>query len=156
MKTFVSILSAFAATVVFAANSFAATHTFHVSLDGLQEVPPNASPAFGSATVLVDDVAHTATVDLSFSGLLGAQTAAHIHGPAAPGVNGPVLIGFPIGSFVGMVFPTTPTIESHMFSGLTYINVHSTVFPGGEIRGQLQAPVSVDGSSWGGIKNLYR
>ncbi len=145
-----------AAALVLASAASATTHTFSVSLDGSQEVPPTGSPAFGSATVFLDTVANTMTVDLTFSGLVATQTAAHLHGPAAQGQNAGVLVGFPIGNLVGQVFPITDTIEGHMLSGLTYINVHSTTFPAGEIRGQLQQPVSVDDSSWAGIKALYR
>jgi len=130
---------------------------FAASLDGLQEVPPNASPATGTASIVLDDVANTITVDLHFSGLLAAQTAAHIHGPAPPGVNAGVLVGFPVGQFDNQVFPITDTIEGHIKAGLTYVNVHTTLFPGGEIRGQvLEEPVSIEDTSWTRIKGLYR
>jgi hypothetical protein len=36
-----------------------------------------------------------------------------------------------------------------------YINIHSTTFPGGEIRGQILATVPAEESSWGAIKELY-
>jgi hypothetical protein len=32
---------------------------------------------------------------------------------------------------------------SYLFSGRSYLNIHSTVFPGGEIRGFIAAPVVV-------------
>jgi len=129
---------------------------FAATLDGLQEVPPNASPATGTADVVLDDVANTITVDLHFSGLVAPQTAAHIHGPAPPGVNAAVLVGFPLGEFDNMVFNITDTIEGHIKANLTYVNVHSQTFPGGEIRGQLlEQPVSVEDNSWSQIKALY-
>jgi hypothetical protein len=130
---------------------------FAATLDGLQEVPPNNSPATGNSLIILDDVANTITVDLHFSGLVAPQTAAHIHGPAPPGVNAGVLVGFPLGEFDDMVFNITDTIEGHIKAGLTYVNVHSTTFPGGEIRGQvLEQPVSVEENSWASIKALYR
>jgi hypothetical protein len=149
------VLAALVAVFALASASFA-TVSFNVSLDGSQEVPPNGSPAFGTATVLLDTVGNTMTVDLSFAGLLAPQTAAHLHGPALQGQNAGVLVGFPVGQLVGAVFPITDVIEGHMLAGLTYINVHTQQFPGGEIRGQLVQPVSVESSSWGGIKSLYR
>jgi hypothetical protein len=129
---------------------------FAATLDGLQEVPPNNSPATGTADVILDTVANTITVDLHFQGLVAPQTAAHIHGPAPPGVNAGILVGFPLGQFDNQVFPITDTIEGHMINNLTYVNVHSQTFPGGEIRGQLlPQPVSVEESSWSYIKALY-
>lgn len=126
-------------------------------LDGLQETPPNASPATGSATMSLDTVANTITMTCSFSGLLGPQNNAHIHGPAAPGVPAGILVPLPLGQITNQTFPITDVIEGHILAGLTYINIHTTVFPAGEIRGQiLQEPVSVEPSAWGSIKALYR
>ena len=45
--------------------------TFEARLSGSAEVPANASPATGLATVIFDTQAHTMDVDVSFSGLLG-------------------------------------------------------------------------------------
>ena len=145
------------AALALAMPAAAALVPLHANLDGLQETPPNASPATGTSTMTMDTVANTITMTLSFSGLLGTQTAAHIHGPAAPGVPAGVLVGIPNGNFVNQVIAINDTIEGHVLAGLTYINVHTTVFPGGEIRGQiLMEPVAVDPTSWGGVKSLYR
>jgi hypothetical protein len=135
--------------------AFAVTHEAH--LDGTQEVPPNASPGTGYAKITLDKENNTVRVVLSFQDLLGSQTAAHIHGPALPGQNAGVLVGFPLGNF-DQTFPITDVIEGHIQAGLTYVNVHSTVFPGGEIRGQIvpQQPTSVEDTTWGRVKNLYR
>ena len=62
-------------------------------------------PRTGFATVVYDDLAHTLSVDASFSGLLGTTTAAHIHAATAvPGVGTagvatqtPSFVGFPLG-----------------------------------------------------------
>lgn len=122
-----------------AVESRATIFNYVVTLDGLQETPPNASPAFGFGTADIDNVLSTVTLNVSFTGLLGSQTAAHIH-TGAPGVPGPVSIPLPVGSPIVGVFGLTPTQLSDMLAGNTYINIHSTVFPGGEIRGQIVVP----------------
>ena len=123
----------------------------------------------GTATVILDTTLHTMSVDVSFSGLLGTTTAAHIHAAtAAPGVGTagvatttPTLTGFPPGVTAGTYFHlydmtlagsynpsyitanggTTASAEGALFaaigSGRAYLNIHTSAFPGGEIRGFL-------------------
>ncbi len=111
---------------------------YEFTLDGLQEVPPNASPATGSATVTLDDSTNDLSWNVAYSGLLGTISGAHFHAPAAPGENAGVALGVTIGPspLVGNAV-ITDTLEGHIKSGMTYFNIHSTVFPGGEIRGQV-------------------
>lgn len=113
-------------------------HTFNFTLDGLQEVPPNASPATGAATVVLDMALLTVSWDVTFQGLVGVFTAAHFH-HAPPGVNGPVIINMPLtgpGHLMGSS-AITAFHASEMLAGNIYVNIHSTTFPGGEIRGQV-------------------
>lgn len=57
---------------------------------------------------------------------------------------------------------TTATAETALFqaimNGEAYFNVHTTAFPGGEIRGffQLLDPTPTTQTTWGAIKQLYR
>lgn len=119
-------------------------NTFRTTLTGDQEVPPNDSTASGSATVVLnsDPAQNTITVDLTFTGLAANATAAHIHGPAMPGVTAPVLIpftNFPASTSgtYSNTFPITPEQIQMLLDGLLYINIHNEQFPDGEIRGQL-------------------
>ncbi|MGH7176993.1 MAG: CHRD domain-containing protein [Tepidisphaeraceae bacterium] len=111
-------------------------HFFHADMDGLQETPPNASPASGFADLTVDDVTLDYAFHMEFAGLIAPQTASHIH-TAPVGVAGPVTIPVPVGSPSDLIGVLTATQYANLLAGLLYINVHSTVFPGGEIRGQF-------------------
>ncbi len=115
----------------------ARAQTFPAFLDGLQETPPNMSPATGFGTVtLLDATTGAISVDLAFSGLLAPQTAAHIH-MAPAGVPGPVIVPLPLGTFTAFAATLTPPqVHALQTEGL-YFNVHTTMFPGGEIRGQI-------------------
>jgi hypothetical protein len=121
-----------------------ASHTvFSANLTGTAEVPPSGSAATGFATVALSDDHSTITVSGGFSNLQGNANGAHIHGPAPPGMNAGIIFplsGFPSapsGSIPEQSFPITPTQLAQLQAGNHYVNVHSTVFPGGEIRGQL-------------------
>ncbi len=93
------------ALLLSAANAQATTITYAAVLNGGNEVPPNASPGIGFATVIVDDVANTMDVNVVFSGLLGPTTASHIHcctalpfaGTAGVATVTPTFTGFPSG-----------------------------------------------------------
>jgi hypothetical protein len=122
----------------------ATTITFNVTMTGSQEVPPNASPAIGNALVVVDDVANSVFVSLSFSGLVGGSaSAAHIHCCALVGANAPVVIpfsGFPnatSGTYSNTFTGVSPTIIAGIEAYRGYVNIHDATFPGGEIRAQL-------------------
>ncbi|HEX8282978.1 MAG TPA: PQQ-dependent sugar dehydrogenase [Pyrinomonadaceae bacterium] len=110
---------------------------FFANLDGSQEVPANATGALGTATILLDKDETTARVSLRFRGLSGAQTAAHIHGPAPAGQNAAPVFTLPAGDFSDFQIALTPQQVADLKAGLFYVNVHSTAFPDGEIRGQF-------------------
>jgi uncharacterized repeat protein (TIGR01451 family) len=115
---------------------------FVANLNGAQETPPNNSTATGTATVLLSPDEQTARVSLNFSGLTSAQTNAHIHGPAAPGVAGNILFPLPNGNFSDFLISPSATDVQNLKNGLLYINVHSSNFLNGEIRGQFGASAS--------------
>ena len=80
-----------------------------------------------------------ASVTLNFSGLSSPQTDAHIHGPAAPGNNGAVVFPLPSGQVSDFQISLTPAQVQDLKNGLLYVNVHSSTFSNGEIRGQFQS-----------------
>lgn len=128
--------------LVLAVSATAATVQFDFPLDGLQEVPPVATPGSGTATVILDTDTGAVTVNGTFQDLIGTTTAAHIHGLASFGTNAGVILpvtipmGVTNGTVTGNGTLTAPQVQG-MLDGLTYLNIHTTFRPGGEIRGQV-------------------
>ncbi len=119
--------------------------TYQAFLTSAQEAPPTSSIGTGIGIVILDTVADTIKVDLSWINLTSNATVAHIHGPASPGVNGPVLFPFTgvpastVGAIPEQTFAITAAQIGFLQAGLFYFNVHSRLSPGGEIRGQIVA-----------------
>ena len=148
--------------------AYALPLTFAGNLAGANEVPPTASSGTGVARVVLDPTAQTIQVNVTFSGLTSNDTAAHIHCCAPLGTNAgvattlPAFPGFPLGvtsgTYSSAVFDLTqPTIYNPAFvtlegglvpaeaaliadieNGQTYLNIHTMINPGGEIRSQLE------------------
>ena len=126
----------------------------NLTLSGAAERPtPVPTPGTGTASVCIDhnnQVFYTVT----FRDLLGGLNNAHFHGPAdvnnAAGVLAPLqfpgLAGQTSGTFSGTITNPSNQLLSALASGLCYINLHSTAFPGGEIRGQVSNIVA--GNVW--------
>src|SRR5438477_8760574 len=119
-----------------------ASQGFAARLNGAQETPPNGSAGTGNGSVILSDDQTTITVNLNFTGLGSNASNAHIHtGP--PGVAGPItfpLTGVPAatsGTFPQQSFSITPAQVTDLQNGNLYFNIHSSGFPGGEIRGQI-------------------
>jgi hypothetical protein len=122
-------------TAVLAASAAAQT-SYYADLDGTVETPANGSTAGGWARITLNP-ANTVTYEVHTWGISG--TAAHIH-QAAVGVAGPVIVTLAGGPSVWT--GTSPALTAAQVLSLQtlglYVNVHSSAFPGGEIRGQLE------------------
>lgn len=135
IKTIVIIMLAFVPTL-----SQAATIDLFASLDGDQANAGAGTGSLGVGTAYMsfDDQSMLFEWDLTYSGLSGPATAAHFHGPAAPGQNAGVALG--IGTANPAVGSATldTSQASDLLAGLWYINIHTNQFAAGEIRGQVQ------------------
>ena len=143
--------------------AYAIPVTFVGHLAGANEVPPIASLGTGLATVVLDPTAQTIQINATFSGLTSNDTAAHIHCCAPLATTVPAFPGFPLGvtsgtyssvvfdltqptiynpAFVTLEGGTIPLAEAALIAGIqngqTYLNIHTMINPGGEIRGQLE------------------
>jgi hypothetical protein len=115
-------------------------HVLTATLDGAQETPPVATTASGSAVITVDNVTGYVHVIGTFDNLTTPISAVHLHGLAAPGVPAGVLFGLTStgstsGTYEGSA-TLTPAQITGVLDGLSYVNVHSGMHAGGEIRGQ--------------------
>jgi hypothetical protein len=134
-------------TLALSAVAKADTITFTAVLSGANEVPARTTNATGMATLVVDMTTGKATLSVSFSGLTTGLTGAHIHCCAGPTANAGVIVDFgsqlttgaTSGSFTNYSFTLTAQQLNDLRNGLMYVNIHSSTYPGGEIRGQLYA-----------------
>ncbi|HEU4383584.1 MAG TPA: CHRD domain-containing protein [Anaeromyxobacteraceae bacterium] len=130
------------------------------NLSGYSEVPAVSSTGAGQFTARLSNDGSAIDYELSYAGLEGTVAAAHIHigqtdvsggvmaflcggggKPACPqegtvtgtitaiDVVGPAAQGIAAGEFAEML--------QAIDAGVTYVNVHSSKHPGGEIRGQV-------------------
>lgn len=142
MKRYGATALSVIASMAFTCGAHAAIINYNFSMDGLQEVPPVATPGTGTCTVSLNNVTFNVSVNCTFSGLIGNSSNAHIHGPAAPGVSAGVILGltFTPGVTSGTITGAgvlSAANAANMIAGLTYVNLHSNFRPNGELRGQI-------------------
>lgn len=140
--------------------------TIHAALDGIQEVPSVSTPGHGSFLARIDERAGTIAYTLRYADMRAPVTQAHLHFgerrtnggvvvflcsnledpppgtqecPLAPAeITGTITTadvlaiedqGIDAGDFAALL--------AAIRAGAIYVNVHSQMFPPGEIRGQL-------------------
>ena len=114
---------------------------YEATLSGAQEVPPRTGGGSGMAEIQYNANTSEITYKVTYSGLSGPATGAHIHGPAAAGANAAIVVPFTGNLNAQPIQGTakiTPTQFGDLAAGLWYVNVHTAQAPGGEIRGQLR------------------
>ena len=182
MKQVLSVL-ALAAAAGLATPAFA--QTYRAVLSGPGESPPNASP--GTSLVTIDLNGTNLMIDAPFRDLLAPTTVAHIHCCTTTAFTGaaPPAIGFadfPTGvragsyshsyslsddatyepAFLSAHGGTATGAASALMDAINaneaYVNIHSTAFPNGEIRGFLVAAPIPEPAEWamlaGGLAGL--
>jgi len=147
--------------------NYGAIITLTGALSGANENPVVVSPGTGFATVTFDTVTQMLGINVTFSGLTTNTVAAHIHCCILPPGNAivatvmPAFPGFPLGvtsgsysgtldltqaasynpAFITANGGTVTSAETALVNGLqndlTYLNIHTTAFGGGEIRAFL-------------------
>lgn len=112
---------------------------YTATLNAASEVPPNPTAGTGTGTLSVDTSTRMMTARVTTTGVPGV--AAHIHEGAA-GVNGPIQIHLAESSAGSGVWNATAQLTDAQLTALRagnlYFNVHTAVYPDGQIRGQIR------------------
>lgn len=167
MKTFVMTrLSLAGLALCAAAASASGPSEMRAQLSGYHEVPAVSSPASGHFRMRIDRQDATITWELRYEGIQSAVQQAHIHfgqhsvnggisaflcsnlgnGPAGTQacpqteatLTGTITASQVLGPTAqGLAATEFDELLAAIRSGVTYVNVHSAQFPGGEIRGQI-------------------
>lgn len=130
-------LLAAAALALVAISGAATAEEIRIILSGDLEVPPVTTMASGSGVITIN-ADMTVSGSVTTSGV--AATAAHIH-VGKLGMNGPIAIGLVKSGDNAWAVPAGAKLNADQFQaykeGGLYVNVHSAMHKGGEIRGQL-------------------
>jgi hypothetical protein len=148
---------------------------FTANASGALENPPNASPGIG--LIKIDVGSTSLSADVAFKSLISPSTDAHIHCCASAAFTGtaPVALpftDFPTGTTEGTYAKTfslsdtatydpvfvkanggtaqsaTTALLNAIAANEAYVNIHSTEFPNGEIRGWLVAAPIPEPGEW--------
>jgi hypothetical protein len=136
---FMRILMLGACTVCLAGPALAEVVPWKADLDAAATVPANDSKATGHVEANYDTETKKLSWKITYSGLTGPATAAHVHGPAMPGKTAAVLL--PISNPQANPIEGSATLTSEQADALkrgVYVDIHTKDHPDGEIRGELK------------------
>ncbi len=113
---------------------------FSAALSADEQSAPTESPGVGQAEFVLDRPTQRLEWTITYRDLTSNAVAAHIHGPQTPGGNAGVLFNLapdgmknPLG---GSVILNDGELE-YLLTGRLYVNIHTTQYPAGELRGQI-------------------
>jgi len=154
---------------LFLASMASADDKVRARLMGFQEVPVVSTEASGTFDAVISPRGDAIDYEITYTGMQGIVTQSHMHvgqrsvnggivlwicGSATnPGPAGTPVCTSPNGHFAGTWRPenvqtvatqqiTTGELDeviAAIRAGVAYVNVHSNLSPGGEIRGQVRA-----------------
>jgi hypothetical protein len=133
-----------------------ADRLFTATLNGAQNVPfIRGIRATGSATLFLNAVETQVTYHIEYMDLDGVEFAAHFHN-ATPVQTGPIVFTLPPGNPKDGVWNLTPEDVAELGAGRIYVNIHTDLYPSGEIRGNLmEEALPVEETTWGRVKALF-
>lgn len=139
MKKAALFIAAISLTVGFGvAAASAEAVKLKADLKGSNEVPPNSSPASGTAEATLDTGTKVLTWVVTFKDLTGPAVGAHFHGPSEPGKNAGIVVPFKTTqSPIEGTATLTDAQISDLLAGKWYANIHTAANPGGELRGNM-------------------
>jgi len=121
-----------------------------IPMTGAQENPQTPSSALGTLDVYYAKNSKTLSYKVTWQGLADTITGMHIHGVAPSGYSTAIVQNilttkneavFPFrgGTYSGTLLVDGTVIkEENLLNGMYYLNIHTKVYPGGEIRGQIK------------------
>lgn len=114
--------------------------TVNISGSFMSEGAATTTPA-GTVSGTFDTTTDKVTYHITYSGLSGPVSAAHFHGPAAPGEEAGVLLPIPGPYESGMhgTITANAATAKALLAGKTYVNLHTAKYPMGEARAQITA-----------------
>jgi hypothetical protein len=136
------LLAIVAVAMIAFAPSAHAVQRFTTSLSGAAEVPGPGDPTgSGSASITINRGIGEVCWSISVSDLTSPAVAAHIHVGSVT-VAGPIVVTLSPPDATGTSSDCTP-VDRALAKAIAknpaayYVNVHTTDFPGGAVRGQL-------------------
>ena len=156
MRRVLSLVGAMAlVSLVGVASAEAQIRNFTAQLSGSNEVPGVVTGAGGVATITLNTATQAVTYRVDVYNMPSGTTQAHFHA-SGPGVAGPVVVNFTVQPNISNDYAISGTATAAdlvprqaqginswedfiqaLVLGQVYVNVHSSVNPGGEIRGQV-------------------
>ncbi len=151
-RNFSLMLTIFLSAIVFSTTALA-QQRFTASVNGNQEVPVRAIGGTGRFVITLNAAETAVTVSGTYTGTTSNVVAGHIHDAGVVGVNGPVRFNFNLtggtsGTVGPLTFAVTPAQVADLRAKRWYVNIHTSNFTGGEIRGQVKlanTPFDFDG-----------
>lgn len=136
MPRFAGLLSPLAVLVLVAGTAMAKTVPLvgHFSAENGTKTLP-----IGMVKGTLNTRSDLLSYSITYTGLSGPVTAAHFHGPAAPGQDSGVMVPIPGPYHTGMVRKkvVTEAEAKTILAGKTYVNLHTAAEPNGEARAQI-------------------
>lgn len=123
--------------------------TLSGAASGAKEIPANPTTGSGTLTGTYNKRTNSLTYTISWTGLTGNVTAAHFHGPASTTETADPMLGITIGAngasgSVSATATVTDAFENALLDGKVYYNIHTALYPNGEIRSQVQTSGTSD------------
>ncbi|GAC1329833.1 MAG: CHRD domain-containing protein [Beijerinckiaceae bacterium] len=131
-------VTGFVVCLIMSSAALAEMLLLRTDLKSANTVPPNNSPATGTAEATLDTSTNKLSWKVTYSDLSSPLLGAHFHGPGEPDKNVGIVLPFKTSPspIEGSATLTSPQARD-MMAGKWYVIIHTESHPEGEIRGQM-------------------
>ena len=115
--------------------------SFYADLSADEQSAVTESPGYGRADFVLERPTLKLTWKVTYSNMTSMATGVHIHGPQTPGGEAGIVVDLAPDGVKNTVEGSTKLSEGlliYLVQDRLYVNLHSTKYPAGELRGHIK------------------